>query len=72
MKLLEDNVRNVLLDMEEHMELHDDWTNEDIMDASRRTKISIYDYVYTIDSLLDDGLVILLENVKQQWTVTSI
>lgn len=58
MKLLEDNVRNVLLDMEEHMKLHDDWTNEDIMDASRRTKISSDDYVYTIDSLLDGGYII--------------
>ncbi|WP_195226600.1 DUF2513 domain-containing protein [Weissella confusa] len=58
MKLLEDNVRNVLLDMEEHMKLHDDWTIEDIMDASRRTKISSDDYVYTIDSLLDGGYII--------------
>ncbi|MBJ7657811.1 DUF2513 domain-containing protein [Weissella confusa] len=58
MKLLEDNVRNVLLDMEEHMKLHDDWTNEDIMDAIRRTKISSDDYVYTIDSLLDGGYII--------------
>ena len=58
MKLLEDNVRNVLLDMEEHMKLHDDWTNEDIMDAIRRTKISSDDYVYTIDGLLDGGYII--------------
>ena len=58
MKLLEDNVRNVLLDMEEHMKLHDDWTNEDIIDAIRRTKISSADYVYTIDSLLNGGYII--------------
>ena len=58
MKLLEDNVRNVLLDMEEYMKLHDDWTNEDIIDAIRRTKISSDDYVYTIDSLLDGGYII--------------
>ena len=65
MKLLEDNVRNVLLDMEEHMKLHDDWTIEDIMDASRRTKISSDDYVYTIDSLLDGGYI----NGKRQRTM---
>ncbi|MBJ7676933.1 DUF2513 domain-containing protein [Weissella confusa] len=65
MKLLEDNVRNVLLDMEEHMKLHDDWTNADIMEASRRTKISSDDYSYTIDSLLDGGYI----NGKRQRTM---
>ncbi|COI17946.1 Hypothetical protein (DUF2513) [Streptococcus pneumoniae] len=65
MKLLEDNVRNVLLDMEEHMKLHDDWTNEDMINASQRTKISSDDYFYTIDSLLDGGYI----NGKRQRTM---
>lgn len=58
MKLLEDNVRSVLLDMEDHMKLHEDWQNRDLMDASERTKINIDDYVYTIDNLLDGGYIL--------------
>lgn len=53
MKLIEDNVRSVLLDMEAYMKLHEDWQNIDLKYASERTQINIDDYVYTIDNLLD-------------------